>query len=509
MTKISDKFEVKQTSFARVALSGSTWATGQTALNKVVALVSTLIVARCLTPEEFGAGGLAIAFTKFLSFLPPMLMSDVLLTRQRSYQSLARHGFHIALLAGTAVLACSLLVAPFIAAFYGTFNRSSLFWLLILSATRPLLEALQIGPWTTLRIAFCNRQIALVDGSVQLAASCTSILLALAGFGAWAIILPLVGSAGMRGICLRIAAGRRESSSNTSPSRSNVEHQRAWVFKTFALMSSGHYLHVLADSLPLLIIAKLGNDRLAGIFAMAYGLSTQSNNVISSQVGAVLQPILGSLGTDLRRQADGFLRVIQLLGMLAVPISLTQAAFAEPLFALLFEPGWAEAAQVFAVLCIAETFVFATVPTMTMLKSQRRFRLFIQWQVIQILIAIGSSVLGMWLGSLVLVAALLTLGMAVSLPSMIWRITRPSAASLRSVMRLFLLPWASAAPISFLALGVSSILIQYGGIGSLIALLAGAPLFFACMLFFARITQPLAFAELAKPLATLLRRASW
>lgn len=79
--------------------------------------------------------------------------------------------------------------------------------------------------------------------------------------------------------------------------------------------------------------------------------------MISCQLGIVLQPLFGKLKDNLARQTSAFLRSVKAISAIIVPVTLLQAALAQPLFALLFKPEWQPAYKIFVALSIVEAFL--------------------------------------------------------------------------------------------------------------------------------------------------------
>ena len=108
-----------------------------------------------------------------------------------------------------------------------------------------------------------------------------------------------------------------------------------------------------------------------GLFVLAATYAIQANTVIAGQIGSVLQPIFAHVREDAGRQIGGFLRATRLLSAIAVPLSLVQAAIAVPVFHLLFPPKWTGSIAIFAVLSVAQAFVFVSAPAIALPISGR------------------------------------------------------------------------------------------------------------------------------------------
>lgn len=493
-----------QAGFASVAVTGTMWATGQMILNKVATVVATLVIARQLSQDEVGMAALAVMCVKFLAVLPPLTMSDVLISRGQHLDRFIRIASRTAVLAGGLVLCIVVALAPLIASFYSQYPRGLLWALLVVAAFRVLGDGAQIGPLTELRLDFRNRTIAIIDGTVQVSATALSVVLAVLGTGAWAMVVPVSAASIGKAIAYRV--WRRKMLGPLRHREFRGAHgaaSRCVVRREFTTAASAHYVHGVTDTLPVLMLGKVASEATTGLYAFGFNLAGQANAMIASQISSVLQPVLGRLGHDTDRQVAGYLRTLRSLGAVSVPICACQAVFGEAIFRVCFEPRWAPAAAIFSILSLCEAFFFASAPTMALLKAQGRFRTFLAWQGVHMLISVVVLAWAALYGGAAWVATVNFCLWACSLPLAAWLGIRPRGHSLWTVLRVFVAPWATAMPIGLAAWLLSGWLLSFGSWGALFALLVLAPATLFAMLWTTRWSQPSTFADL-RPLAEAL-----
>ncbi len=132
----------------------------------------------------------------------------------------------------------------------------------------------------------------------------------------------------------------------------------------FVTASSAQYIHTLIGNSPILLLGLLSTQLNPGLYIFSFYLAVQVVVVISYQLSVVLQPIFVKLAMDPVRQAIANLRVLRVVAVVAVPLSLLQAALAAPIFLRFFEAKWTGAIPVFALLSLGQAFYFAVAPTM-------------------------------------------------------------------------------------------------------------------------------------------------
>lgn len=461
---------VKRGSFGAVAAKGSFINTGQWLVNKIATAVAMLAIARFLVPEDYGVANQALAISQFMVVFFPLTMGDVLIAHPRELETLVPTARRLALVIGTVTALLMVASIPVFLGIYDTYPAAWLGGLLTVAALRPVLDALLMVPVAYMRVGLQYRRIALIDGFVQLGATALSLVMAAIGLRGAALVAPQVAGAGVR-----TAWYRRTMPAAASGPFDAVAARM--LMRAYLPAASAQYLHNVIVMLEVLVLGYVSGDFQTGLFAFAFQVAAQANTVVAYQLGVVLQPIFGHLNDDRERQVAGFLRVQRVLGLVCVPLSLAQAVVAEPLFRIAFPQQYAPAIPVFQIVSVAQAFYFATAPSMSCLRSQRRFKTFLVWQGVQFVLAVPAYVLcARWSGAVGV--ALASGGLwAMSAPLVVWLCTRPAPGRHAfGVFMVFVKPWMIATPVFALAWLGTRWLDGFGRLGDLAALLVLVPL---------------------------------
>ena len=172
--------------------------------------------------------------------------------------------------------------------------------------------------------------------------------------------------------------------------------------------------------------------------------------MISCQLGIVLQPLFGKLKDNLARQTSAFLRSVKAISAIIVPVTLLQAALAQPLFALLFKPEWQPAYKIFVALSIVEAFLLRLRRRSLFSRPRRNFPRFF-WQITQFIVSlVAFSFAAIYVGGFG-VAVVGAIVWGISLPIAVWLGTREVGGTLWSAITLLMAPWATALPLAGVA----------------------------------------------------------
>ena len=318
---------------------------------KLVIQIATLaILARLLSPADFGLVAMAATVTLFVGLFADLGLAAATVQREKIDQSTISVLFYINLAAGFLAAALTIAAAPLAAWGFGDERVSGVVIAL----------ALQI-PFVA---AAAQHTALLRRGMRWLILNWTAIAAQFAGaavgiglawkteLGYWALVAQSWVAA-LTGLALAWA---------TCPWRpgriGNWKEVRAAV--TFGILLMGfnfvNYFHRQLDDI--LIGWRWGAAEL-GYYNRAYQLLLLPLTVISNPIGTAVVPALSRLQDQPQQWRRAYLDALGAVTLLSSGITAILIAVAEPLVAVLFGPDWNEAADIFRLLAIS---MFAATP---------------------------------------------------------------------------------------------------------------------------------------------------
>lgn len=491
--------EAAQPAFVEAAKDGSVWLTLQTFVNKLATALAMYIAVHELLTEEVGLGSLVGAIASTVIVFPPLVTGDVLLAHLQRRHLVFPHIQRLALQAGVAMALAMLVAAPIATFVYPEYAPTTLLTLVALYAVRPLANAITGPNLALLRSEFRYRTIAKIDGATQLLGSSLMIVLALGGAGAFALVLPQLVLSMVRATAYLLNARtlRNRDLERAARSEEGASEAALGVRRDFVLAALAQYAHSFVGSLAVVLLGVFSTESEVGVYGFAVLVASQITLLFSYQVGVVMQPIFGRMSDDPVRQAESYRALLRGLASVSVPIALLQAALAKPFFQLFFEERWMAALEVFQVVSITQCFTFALASTLSMLKSQRRFRTYFVWQIAHICVA--AAVLALVAaprGALATaVSELCTWALSIFVAK------RIAAHALRPTMvgsiRSFFAPWTTALPVALLAWLAAIELEMLGTAGAVLSLAVVGPVALAAAFALMRFSDEQSFRFIA------------
>jgi O-antigen/teichoic acid export membrane protein len=308
-----------------------------------IRLAGTVVLARLLSPEEFGVFAVAAAAVG-VGWVIAQFGLGSFLVKERDLtpsqlgtafaMSLASNGAMAALFAGAAVLSPRVLVDAAVAD------------LLLILAVSFLL-----GPFALLLTARLEREMRFgtlyaVHGMRALVSVIVAV--ALAAFGAGP--MSLAAAAAAEAICLACAAlllARRYP----LPTPSFACWRKMLRFGGTATMISA--LKQAGDAAPSLALGSLVGYGAAGLFSRAYVVVALFDRGVSQAVSPVVLPLLASRQREGQSLAPLYLKKVAYVSALAWPFFLFVALLADPIVSLLLGAAWVDAVPTVRLLALA------------------------------------------------------------------------------------------------------------------------------------------------------------
>ncbi len=367
-------------------VKGIFWSAIEAFLGQGVTFIVGIILARLLTPAEYGLIGIVTIFTSIMLNIVDSGFSNSLIRKEHVSEQDYNTLFYFNLFVSVLMFVVLFLCAPTISDF---FNLPQLVPLCRVTGLLLIFQALSITHYTILsrEIDFKTKTKASVISSIVSGA--VGIGMAYSGFGVWSLVAQLLSKQLFFSICLWMFKRWRPH-----PVFSLESLYYMWNFG-WKLMLSG-LLYSIWNQLYQAVVGRFYNPATLG----QYSRSKEYANMFSGNLAVIVQrvsfPVLAKIQNDNERMVSAYRRVIK-ISMFVTSISLTiMGAISEPLIYCLIGPQWHEAASYLPLICLSLSFYPLNVLNLNMLQIQNRTDIFLYLEIIKKIIAILPICLGIF-----------------------------------------------------------------------------------------------------------------
>ncbi|MCH2556036.1 MAG: lipopolysaccharide biosynthesis protein [Alcanivorax sp.] len=306
-------------------------------------IIITIILAKLLTPEDFGLISMMAIFLALGQSLMDSGFTQALIRKKNAKEEDYNTAFYSNIGLGVVSYALLYICAPAISAFY---NEPNLEILIRVSSIAILINSFQV-----VQIADLSRKL---DFKTQLKATfpavllsgVIAVLLAKEGFGVWALVIQMLMAALFQTLFLWIL---NKWLPGLSFSFTSLKEMYSFGYKLFL---SGA-LETVFKNIYVVIIAKVFSAHTAGLYFFAERMKELITGQIINSIQKVSYPALSKQQDDLVKLKSDYRKVIRVTVFAYFPSVAILAALAKPLYTLMLPEKWHHAHFYFQLLCIA------------------------------------------------------------------------------------------------------------------------------------------------------------
>lgn len=323
-------------------MTGVVW----TAINKysgiIIQLLVSMVLARLLTPRDFGVMGIANVIIAFFNIFSEMGISVSIIQRKdlskHDLNSIFTFTVYIGLF--LSLLFCG--VAYIIADFYEEQTLCPLCQVLSLNL---FFASIRIVPEALLLKDKAFRFVAVRNLSIQVLLGFVSVVLAFLGCGIWTLLInPVVGTLLNLLINLKARPVKFLFKLDIRPIKS---------IASYSLYQLGfNTVNYFTRNLDNLLTGKFIGLNQLGYYQKSYQMMLLPVQNITNVISPVLHPILSDYQNDLEFIKEKFLKLIKLLAAIGFPVSVILFFMSEELILLFFGNQWRDAVPTFRILTL-------------------------------------------------------------------------------------------------------------------------------------------------------------
>ncbi len=335
-------------SLGKQVAQGAIWNYAAFLVSKGLLFVATLILARILTPAEFGLVGMALLVITALDILRDAGIGAALIYRQRDGQPAANLAFLLSTGIGAALFLLNWLLAPLATQFFKTSSPSEA--AIVVSLLQVLGLSLFFAGLGSTQDALLQKEIdyrrrmipevgrTAIKGLLQVG-------LALAGWGVWSLVIgQVVGEAGATLLLWRVSSWRPTREFNRALLRPIISYGSQ-------IMMVGGLGWLVAD-VDYLIIGVLLGDAPLGLYTLAFRIPELIIRNLAQAVSNVAFPVAARFQDDKATLREAYLRMQHYMMIILAPLGFGLFAVSPALIHALFPPRWEPAIPVMQILSI-------------------------------------------------------------------------------------------------------------------------------------------------------------
>jgi succinoglycan exporter len=376
--------------------------------------VTVPILARLLTPEDFGSVAVALTVVQFLAMIGGAGLTSALIVDRDGDMDTVHTVFWSNLAMACAMALILFFGADWLATMMGAPKAADL--VRIMALLIPLQLTADVA-YSLLARQMNFSKDAILSTVSEVTAALLALGLALIGFGVWALVVQLFSSAAIRLFGL-YAITRYVPRFVIRPAR------MVPLLRYSSGLMGSEMANFVTFQAPMVVIARVLGLADAGAYSAANRFASIPNQIVLSAVMGVLFPAFSLMGDDRKRRSDALMFSTQAMTVVLAPAMFGLWAVAEPAMLVLFGPQWAYAWPVLGLLALSKAIITPCSTFIPYLKGTGHSRVLFWSAVLRAIATTIAIAGGAYYGSLVDAMIGLCIVNAVTLVGYSWAVFR-------------------------------------------------------------------------------------
>ena len=372
------------------ATKGMIWSVIQRFSQMGVQLVSSIILARLLTPDDFGTIGLLSIFILLSNTFMDGGFGSALIQKKvpkpEDYSTIFWWNLGMSLLLYMVLF----LSAPFIAEFY---RMDVLSPILRIHAIGIIIGSLTSIQANILHKSFKFKKIAIVSLSAHLISLLATIILALLGYGVWSLVAQSLIYSSIISVCYWY-----NSSWRPQLVFSKNSFKELGTFGIFIL--STNVTNVISNNIQGLLIGRFFNASTMGFYSKAKNTEMMASTSLSSSINQVTYPLYSALQNDRTALINTIKKITTTVAFVTFPLMLLLMVIGKSIFVFLYSDKWIDSVPYFQILCIAGIAQCLQAANLQPLNAIGKSKTTFSWNLIKQVFGVSIIVCGLYFGGM-------------------------------------------------------------------------------------------------------------
>ena len=337
-----------------------------------------IIMARLLTPKDYGLVGMLLIFISIAQSLIDSGFSQALIRKQDRTETDNSTVFYFNIIVGFLLYLIFFAIAPWVANFYETPELCTLMRVISLSV---IFNSLAVVQRALLTVNINFKTQAKASLSAAIVSGIIGISMAYYGFSYWSIAAQQLVNLGLNTLLLWVFTKWRPKTVYSWKS-----FKELFAFGSKLLVSG--LIDVIYRNMYLLVIGKIFSASTLGYYTRAHHFAEFPSSNLTSIMQRVTYPVLCQIQDDDQRLAQIYRRFLRVSAFIIFPLLVGLSAVAEPFVVLLLKEQWLFAATLLQIICFSMMWYPIHAINLNLLQVKGRSDLFLKLEIIKKIIAV-------------------------------------------------------------------------------------------------------------------------
>ncbi|MBK1832282.1 lipopolysaccharide biosynthesis protein [Verrucomicrobiaceae bacterium R5-34] len=312
-------------------------------INVFVQIASIIVLARLLTPEDYGLIGMVIAVTAFAQLFKDLGLSSAVIQTKSITEEQKNSLYWVNVSLGVLVTIIVFISAPLVAGFYGVNELKHI--------TQILSLQFLLGGCGSQLIAHLTREmqygrLAIIKVVSVVSGLIVAILVAYLGGGYWALVVNVMTIALVSLVLSYFLTPWR-------PSFPKIGGDLSALMSFGVDVALADTVNYFSRNLDNILIGKYVGSNALGIYSRAYQLLMFPVSQIRSPILSIAYPAMSKLGRDTVAYREYYKNTVEIIALLSMPLCVFLYLASYEIVVIALGHKWVDAVAIFKILALA------------------------------------------------------------------------------------------------------------------------------------------------------------
>lgn len=408
----------------RTARGGTVMIASQ-ALKFALNVGSAVVLARLLTPQDYGLIAMVAVVTSFSYPFRNLGLSAATIQRPDVSPEQVSNLFWVNTSVSVVVMVATAVIAPFVSWFYG---EPRLTWITVALAGGFVFSGLSVQHEALLKRQMRFFSLASTEIASILLGTITAILAAWHGLGYWSLVVSSLVTSATYAVGVWLMC-------NWLPGWPVRDSGVKAMLRFGGNLTGSNLINFISRNLDNLLIGRFWGPQQLGLYNRAYQLLLLPLEQINAPLDGVAITALSKLTGTPERYRKAYIRILEKLAILTMPGIALMVVTSDWLVRLVLGSQWTGTAPIFALLGIVGMLEPVTFTMGWLLISQARTKDVLQLGIVNGVISVISILAGLRWGALGVAASYAITGLVVRKPIIFWWVGRAGPVRTSDIYR--------------------------------------------------------------------------
>ena len=334
---------IKKDNLRQQASKGAFWGLSSNLIVSMISFCGTIIMARILSPRDFGLIGMAVLLTGIVSLFGNLGLGTALVQKKEIDDEYLSTAFWASLIVGAGLTVTSIIIAPLASIF---FKEPIVKWIGIILSVNFVVTSVSSVHRTLLYKDILLKKIAIIEVISRFVRVSIMLICAFLGMGFWSIVVGMMSEAIVKTLLFITRVKWRPVFEFNVTKFKELFHFGKNVY-------GQGFLNYLNNNMDFLVTGRLLGTSLFGFYQFSHNLPYLVKGYIKDGVAPVAFPVFSKVNSDKERLARGFFKGIKHISIMTLPIMFGLAFSASDFVAVAYGLRWLPAAEPMRLLAIS------------------------------------------------------------------------------------------------------------------------------------------------------------